>query len=197
MTSDGTCQSRICPASSRGMSAAPKPRRARFDSGVGHSDPVSASGSPAGFEPVDGCSIRPTGTIPPRVAQWQCSRLMSGRREFDSQHADRGRSQVARRKAVNLLSWVRFPPVTPIWKPFEGSPFKVIDPATRRLRRGGSCQLGPAPRRALRSIQLAKCTRRRCGSAPAAQAARDLRVRRVPSLAATRHACACWTSRLE
>jgi hypothetical protein len=113
MTGDGTCQSRICPASSRGMSAAPKPRRARFDSGVGHSAPVSASGRPAGFEPVDGCSIRPTGTIPPRVAQWQCSCLMSGRREFDSHHVDRGRSQVARRKAVNLLSWVRFPPVTP------------------------------------------------------------------------------------
>jgi hypothetical protein len=66
---------------------------------------------------------------------------------------------------------------------------------TRRLRREGSCQVGPAPRRVLRSTQLANSTRRRFGSAPAAQAARDLRTRRVPSLAATPRACACWTSR--
>ncbi len=66
--------------------------------------------------------------------------------------------------------------------------------ATRRLRRDGSCQLGFAPRRVLRSIQFANCTKRRSRSAPAAQAARDLRARRGPSLAATRHACASWAS---
>ena len=32
--------------------------------------PVSASSRLAGFEPVDGRSIRPTGTKHPRVAQW-------------------------------------------------------------------------------------------------------------------------------
>jgi hypothetical protein len=71
-------------------------------------------------------------------------------------------------------------------QPFQG-PWRIVSNlATRRLRRGGSCQLGPAPRRVLRSIQFAKCPGRRSRSAPAAQAARDLRARRVPSLAATR-----------
>jgi hypothetical protein len=44
----------------------------------------------------------------------------------------------------------------------RGRPFKALDSATRRLRRlrrGGFCQLGPAPRRVLRSIQFAKCKR--------------------------------------
>ena len=46
-----------------------------------------------------------------------------------------------RRYAAGLAG--RLP--TRVWKPWEGSPFKVIDTATRRLRRGGSCQLGLLP----------------------------------------------------
>jgi hypothetical protein len=86
--------------------------------------------------------------------------------------------------------WTRRLPVlglqSGVWEPSQGSPFKVFDSVTRGLRRGGSCQLGPAPRCALRSIQLETCLTWRFGSAPAAQAARSLRTQRVPSLTATR-----------
>jgi hypothetical protein len=45
-----------------------------------------------------------------------------------------------------------------VWEPSQGSPFRVFDSVTRGLRRGGSCQLGPAPRCALRSIQFETCS---------------------------------------
>jgi hypothetical protein len=96
-------------------------------------------------------------------------------------------SQGSHRERVRSLpAWLAAEHRGRVWEPSQGSPSKVLDSATRRLRRGGSCQLGPAPRRVLRSIHLAECTKRASGSAPAARAARDLRARRVPSLTATR-----------
>ena len=63
---------------------------------------------------------------------------------------------------------------------------ETFNSATRLIRRGGSCQLGPAPRFVIWATPLENCTIRSSGSAPAARAARAQIAKRVPSLTATR-----------
>jgi hypothetical protein len=69
-------------------------------------------------------------------------------------------------------------PPASAWRRGRGRSPRVWEGGWRVPSAEGSCQLGPAPRRALRSVQLANCFKRRSRSAPAAQAARDPRTRR-------------------